>query len=101
VSTGNIAEVASRLFAFGMPEDAAETIIDTLQLSIQPYDYGQAMAAAKLRAITGSPGLWLGDRACLCLAKTRQTKVLTVDQAWQDIAGSAGVAVTLIRSGRA
>lgn len=97
VSTVNIAEVATRLLAFEMPQETVETVIDTLQLSIQPYDYDQALATARLRAVTRSAGLSLGDRACLALSKAQQAEALTSDTAWQTIADDAGVSVTLIR----
>lgn len=97
VSTVNIAEVATRLLALEMPRDTVETVIETLQLTIQPFDYGQALMTAQLRSVTRAAGLSLGDRACLALAKTRQTEALTSDRIWRDIADSAGVAVTLIR----
>lgn len=97
VSTVNIAEVATRLLAFDMPPDTVETVIDHLQLSIEPYDYEQARGTALLRATTHSAGLSLGDRACLALSKARQAAALTADQAWQAIADDAGVNVVLIR----
>lgn len=97
VSTVNIAEVATRLLAFDMPQETIETVIDTLQLTIEPYDLAQALATAQLRAVTRSAGLSLGDRACLALAKARQVEALTADTAWQTVADDAGVCVTLIR----
>ncbi len=97
VSAINISEVAARLLSFDMPGDVAETVIDTLQLSIQPFDYDQALATAQLRSVTRSAGLSLGDRACLALAKARQTPALTADTAWHDIAAAAAVDVELIR----
>lgn len=97
VSTINISEVAARLLSFDMPDDVVETVIDTLQLSIQPFDYGQALATARLRSVTRSTGLSLGDRACLALAKARQTPALTADTAWRDIAAAVAVDVELIR----
>lgn len=95
VSTVNIAEVATRLLAFDMPQDTVETVIDTLQLSIQQFDTDQALVTAQLRTVTRSAGLSLGDRACLALSKVRQVETLTADTAWQTI--DAGVDVTLIR----
>jgi PIN domain nuclease of toxin-antitoxin system len=97
VSTVNIAEVATRLLAFDMPAETVETIIDTLQLSIQVFDYDQALAVGQLRSVTRSAGLSLGDRACLALAKARNTPALTTDRAWESIAGEAAVDVEVLR----
>ena len=97
VSTVNIAEVATRLLAFDMPVETVETMIDTLQLSIQVFDYDQALAVGQLRSVTRSAGLSLGDRACLALAKARNTRALTTDRAWESIAGEAAVDVELLR----
>lgn len=97
VSTVNIAEVATRLLALDMPQETVETVIDTLQLSIQSYDMNQALVTAQLRTATRSAGLSLGDRACLALSKARQAEAVTADTAWQMIADDAGVDVTLIR----
>ncbi|HET7313041.1 type II toxin-antitoxin system VapC family toxin [Salinisphaera sp.] len=97
VSTVNIAEVATCLLALDMPAETVDTVIDTLQLSIQAFDYDQALATARLRSVTRSAGLSLGDRACLALAKARHARALTADRAWQEIAGDAAVDVELLR----
>ena len=97
ISTVNIAEVATRLLAVDMPADTVETVIDTLQLSIEPFDYDQALSTAQLRSVTKSAGLSLGDRACLALAKTRQMSALTADTAWRDVIDAASVEVEIIR----
>ena len=96
-SAVNIAEVATRLLARGMPEDTISTIIGSLQLSIRPFDHQQAMATARLHPTTRSAGLSLGDRACLALAGTLQCPALTTDQAWNAVANDIGVTVRMIR----
>lgn len=97
VSTVNVAEVATRLFALEMPEDTVETIIDTLQLTIQPFDYGQVLETARLRSATRAKGLSLGDRACLALAKGQALPALTTDTVWRANADEAQVRVELVR----
>lgn len=97
VSTVNIAEVAARLLSVGMPEPTVQTILDTLQLSIQPFDYRHALATANLRQPTKAAGLSLGDRACLALAGRHGLPALTSDGVWQDIAQSINVEVIVIR----
>lgn len=97
VSTVNVAEVVSRMLSLDMPEVTAEAIIETLQLTIQPFDYDQSLETARLRSTTRTKGLSLGDRACLALAKTRTLPALTTDQAWQAIADVADVRIELVR----
>lgn len=96
-STVNVAEVAARLLALEMPEDTVEAIIDTLQLTMQPFDREQALETACLRSVTRTKGLSLGDRACLALAKARAAPALTADTVWQTVAETAQVRVELIR----
>lgn len=97
VSTVNISEVAARLLSLGTPDDTIETAIASLQMAVQSFDLEQAMLAARLRAVTRSAGLSLGDRACLALAKSRRIPALTADRPWAQVADAAGVDVTLIR----
>lgn len=97
VSTVNIAEVATRLLAQKVPTDTAATIIETLQFSLRPFDYTQALATAQLRSVTRCAGLSLGDRACLALGRTHQAEVITADRVWQNVATAADVSVTVIR----
>lgn len=97
VSTVNIAETATRMLASDMPDETVKTIIDTLQLSIQPYDHDQSLLTARLRAPTRAVGLSLGDRACLALGKACNAKILTADSVWREIADAVGVSVRCIR----
>jgi PIN domain nuclease of toxin-antitoxin system len=96
-STVNVAEAATKLLDFGMPEDTVETIITALQLTIQPFDLSQAFEVARLRSATRGSGLSLGDRACLALAKQRGLPALTTDKMWKNVARSAKVSVELVR----
>ncbi len=80
-----------------MSGDTVEAIIDTLQLTMQPFDREQALETACLRSVTRTKGLSLGDRACLALAKARAAPALTADTVWQTVAETAQVRVELIR----
>lgn len=80
-----------------MSGDTVEAIIDTLQLTMQPFDREQALETACLRSVTRTKGLSLGDRACLALAKARAAPALTADTVWQTVAEKAQVRVELIR----
>lgn len=95
ISTVNLAEVVMRLSAVGMPEDQIRDVLAYLGLEIMPFDEEQAFRAGFLFAHTQPLGLSLGDRACLALALTTHTTVLTADRVWKDL--DIGVEIKLIR----
>ncbi len=95
ISTVNLAEVVTRLSAVGMPEDQIRDVLAYLGLETMPFDEEQAFRAGFLFAHTQPLGLSLGDRACLALALTTHTTVLTADRVWKDL--DIGVEIKLIR----
>lgn len=95
ISTVNLAEVVTRLSAVGMPEDQIRDVLAYLGLETMPFDEEQAFRAGFLFAHTPPLGLSLGDRACLALALTTHTTVLTADRVWKDL--DIGVEIKLIR----
>ncbi len=95
VSAVNLAEVGARLADLGMPDEVARQAIESLGVTIAPFDEDLAYASAALRASTRRRGLSLGDRACLALALLRSVPVLTGDRAWAEL--DIGVEVRLIR----
>jgi ribonuclease VapC len=70
------AQLAAELTAGGVL-DAAVTV--------EPFTSADAIEAARLRPLTRSAGLSLGDRACLALASCLSASVLTVDSAWAEL----------------
>lgn len=96
VSAVNLAEVASKLSDFGMPDDEiAATVVD-LRMDVAYFDEAAAFASATLRAATRAKGLSLGDRACLTLAAATAAPALTADRIWREL--DVGVDVRLIRT---
>lgn len=95
ISTVNLAEVVTRLSILGMPEGENREALTLLGLEIIPFDEEQAFRAGLLSAYTQPLGLSLGDRACLALALTTQSPLLTADRVWKDL--DIGVAISLIR----
>ena len=85
VSTVNVAEVGTKLVDWGMSSAGLRHVMLNLGFEIRPFDAGQAVAAAALRAATRSHGLSLGDRACLALAQATGLPVLTADRAWRNV----------------
>ena len=85
VSTVNLAEVLSRVHddpAF--ENDALDELLESL-LEPQPFTLSQAHLAGRLRPITKSAGLSLGDRACIALGAELDADIYTTDRAWMKL----------------
>jgi ribonuclease VapC len=97
VSTVNVAEVMTKLFDLGMPEETVDDVVAGLQLTVLSFDLDQAAQTAKLRTRTRDAGLSLGDRACLAVAKIQDAPALTSDRAWKGLQRATGVKIEIIR----
>ena len=87
----NYSEVISKLVESGIDEATADGLMDTLQLTVIPFDRSQARLAGALRATTRRLGLSLGDRACLALAATEGAIALTCERVWTKFEGPCKV----------
>ncbi|MCJ2013534.1 type II toxin-antitoxin system VapC family toxin [Methylobacterium sp. J-076] len=97
LSAVNLAEVLAKLCDLGMPDGTIAAIIEGLQLTILPCDAAHARETARLRRLTRSAGLSLGDRACLATASLGGTTALSADRAWARLPAEAGVQVEWVR----
>jgi len=95
IGSVNFSEVVGKLVDAGLEENAVDSLIDTLQLKVVPFDQEQARLAGFLRVTTRRFGLSLGDRACLALAHLRGAVALTCEKSWMKI--EAACVVELIR----
>ncbi len=95
VSAVNLAEVGSFLIEAGQSLAEMRATLDSLRLAVVDFDEEQAIEAARLRPLTASIGLSLGDRACLALAGLRRLPAITTDRSWGTL--GLGVDVTVIR----
>lgn len=93
----NQAEVISHFVHLGAPLEDIRAMLGALPYSIVPADDALAWEAGRLRAVTASAGLSLGDRFRLALANRLGAPAYTADKVWKDIAGDAGVKVAIIR----
>lgn len=99
IGTVNWAEVLSKAMETGI---APETLATELEkrgilgntLDVLPLTIEDSMEIARLRPLTKSFGLSLGDRACLALGKRLRIPILTADRIWAEV---PGVHVTVIR----
>ena len=52
---------------------------------MRDFDESLAEESVRLRSVTKSKGLSLGDRACLALAVLEKAEVLTTDRIWAEL----------------
>jgi len=93
----NIAEVASKLIDRGVPPDDALSSIAILNLKLLPFAAQESAETARLRLLTRSRGLSLGDRACLATARLYRVAVLTADRPWLEFATDLQLDIRSIR----
>lgn len=87
VSAANLAEVLSRDAAHGVdPERLLRRLTERGLIDgaveVEPLTLADAAEIARLRPLTRSAGLSLGDRACVALARRLALPALTADRAW-------------------
>jgi PIN domain nuclease of toxin-antitoxin system len=95
VSSVNYAEVVSKLKERGGTDKTIDDALASLNLNVVNFDMKQAVHCGRLRGITRSAGLSLGDRACLSLAAEREAIAVTTDRAWTSV--DVGVEVLVVR----
>lgn len=95
MSTLNLGEALSKLAEAGADIDAiAQTLVQS-KMTFVDVSTAHALAIGRLRPLTRSAGLSIGDRACLALALDLGCNVLTTDASWQRV--SVGVTVEMLR----
>ena len=92
----NWAEVLAKLSDRGMePEEFANQLrargMLGQKLAVQPVDDEIALESARLRPLTSSAGLSVGDRLCLATGIRLKLPVLTADHAWDKLKVSARI----------
>lgn len=95
ISTVNLAEVQTKLVREGGDPDEAWAIALTPISGDEPFTSEQAKIAGALVRQTRSPGLSLGDRACLALAVMLKAPVYTTDKNWKDL--ELGIPIHVLR----
>jgi PIN domain nuclease of toxin-antitoxin system len=101
INVVNYAEVLSRLSDGGQDVTSAHRRLQQRGLigdvlTVIPLHEDDAVTIARLRPLTRSQGLSLGDRACLATALRLRRPVITADRGWAAV--DVGVAVYLIRT---
>lgn len=97
--TVNYAEVLSKLAERGLPPEDAERQLAEVGLAqvirIDPGTPADALSVARLRPLTRSQGLSLGDRYCLALAERLGVPAATTDRAWGTL--ELGIPIEVLR----
>ena len=97
ISSVNLAEVCGRLNDAGVAEDQLDAILKLTAMPVVDFTEDHAKQAGRLRPITRSSGLSLGDRACLALVRSLDVPAVTADREWEKIAEAVGVEIIQIR----
>jgi ribonuclease VapC len=82
ISSVNLAEVVTKLVERTGSLELARAALGMANVEVIDFDRLQAEQAGMLVTRTRSPGLSLGDRACLTLATREAAPVLTADRIW-------------------
>lgn len=78
----NLAEVLTKLADAGEDPGSAMDRVSVLPIDVVAFDQELAVETARLRPLTVSSGLSLGDRACLAVGRVLSRRVLTADTVW-------------------
>lgn len=97
MSSVNLAEVVDHFVHLGMPPAEVDAMLRPLPIEIVAADEGLAHIAGRLRAVTASAGLSLGDRFCLALAQRDGLPALTADKQWRTVAAAIDAKIIVIR----
>lgn len=97
MTAANHAEVISRCLDRGVAEDTVEPMLAELGYRVIPIEAEDGALAGKLRTLTRSRGLSLGDRLCLAVARRLDCPVLTTDRPWLELAGPLALDIRCIR----
>lgn len=97
ISSVNLSEVLTVTNRNGFNSEQIENLLRNIFPKIIAFDAKQAVISANLDKITRKCNLSFGDRACLALAKIHNSKVITADRIWQEIASDIKLDIKLIR----
>jgi len=97
ISAVNLAEVVSHFVHLGMPANEVDTMLRPLPIDVVAADEALARIVGRLRSVTASAGLSLGDRFCLALAERDGLPALTADKQWRTIADAVSARIVVIR----
>ena len=95
MSAVNLAEVAYKLAAIGVPPKQVQTFLDLMGIEVCALTAEHAIQIAQMKPAAKAYGLSLADLACLALGKQLLLPVLTADRVWEQT--DYGIEIVLIR----
>ncbi|WP_066658831.1 type II toxin-antitoxin system VapC family toxin [Sphingomonas sp. CCH9-E2] len=95
MSAVNMSEFLQRMADRNVPHDDAAEQLARFEIDIVAFQHHHAIQAAAYRPLTRHLGLSLGDRACLALARERQSTILTADRRMAE--ANVGLDIRMIR----
>jgi len=95
ISIVNLCEVVTKLAESGADPDAVYGIAVSYGVRVQAFREVHALEVARLRPITKSLGLSLGDRTCLAQGRLSELPILTADT--RMAAADIGLDIRMIR----
>jgi len=95
VSTVSYSEAMAKSLDRKVPLEMVKHALDSLRLTVVPFDEAHAVAAASYRPLTREHDFSFADRAALATAALAKVPVLTADQDWTKV--DLKVKVVLIR----
>lgn len=95
ISIVNLCEVVTKLTESGADPDAVYGIAVSYGVRVQAFREAHALEVARLRPITKSLGLSLGDRTCLAQGRLSELPILTADA--RMAAADIGLDIRMIR----
>jgi ribonuclease VapC len=97
MSVINLSEVYATLMDGGMSFETAYEAVNPLPFRIRTFRDDHAWQTAKLRPLTKSFGLSLGDRACITHAMLADLPILTADRRMASARDALGIDIRMIR----
>lgn len=95
ISIVNLCEVVTKLTEGGADPEAVYGIAVSYGVRVQAFREAHALEVARLRPITKSLGLSLGDRTCLAQGRLSALPILTADT--RMAAADIGLDIRMIR----
>ncbi|TPG39802.1 PIN domain-containing protein [Sphingomonas koreensis] len=95
LSTVNFVEVLLKSAEWRIAAEDVLAQLGRLEVSLVPFDLAQAKVSATLHPILHEKGISFADRACMALATTTGSAILTGDKDWALL--DLGLDIRLIR----
>jgi PIN domain nuclease of toxin-antitoxin system len=97
VTAANHAEIIAKAIDRGADFESITSILADLDYRVVDITAADGVSAGRMRPLTRSIGLSLGDRLCIATAKRLGAKILTADRPWLTVTASLELDIRCIR----